>query len=251
MRKINILGIGVDNLTSEEVVKNIKIFLKENKPKIIYTPNTEMIMMAQKDKELIKIINSADLVIPDGIGLIYASKIKKNPLKERVTGFDTSLKMLEVANEEKLKVFLLGGKEGVAKAAAEKIKERYPHLYISGYNNGYFKGAHTGFPGNDEELEVIRKINDSEPDILFVGLGIPKQEKWINLYKDKLKCKVIIGNGGTMDIIAGNLKRAPEVFQRLGLEWFYRLIKEPSRIKRQIVLPQFILKVIFNKDAVK
>lgn len=251
MDSIKIFGTRVDKVSLDEAVNIVDEFLKKEGAKTIYTPNTEIIMEAREDENLKKILNNGDLIIPDGIGLIYASKIKKKPLKGRVTGFDLSMKMLEIANENGYSLFLLGGKEGVSKEAGENILKKYPNIKIAGYNNGYFKGAHIGYPGHKEEIEVIEKINASNPDILFVGFGAPKQEKWMDLYKDKLNCKVLIGNGGTMDILAGKVKRAPEIYQKLGLEWFYRLVKEPSRIKRQMVLPKFMLKIIFGKNVVE
>lgn len=251
LESIKIFGVRVDKVSLDGALKNVEEFLRGNEPSTIYTPNTEIIMEANDDEELKNILNKGDLIIPDGIGLIYASKIKKKPLVERVTGFDLSIEIIKLANRHKHSLFLLGGEEGIAKEAGENIVKKYPNVKIVGYNNGYFKGAHIGFPGHEEEMEVIEKINRASPDILFVGFGAPKQEKWIEMYKEKLKCKVIIGNGGTMDIIAGKVNRAPELFQKLGLEWFYRLIKEPKRIKRQIVIPKFMFKVIFGKNVVE
>ena len=208
--------------------------------------------MAAKENEAIRdTINTGDLVIPDGIGLIYGSKIRKKPLKERVTGFDLSIKILEIANEKGYSLFLLGGKEGIAKKAGENIIKEYPNIKLVGCHNGYFKGSHIGYKNHEEESNIIHSINEVKPDIIFVGLGFPKQEIWINENKDRLHSKVIIGNGGTMDILSGNAKRAPEIFQKLGLEWFYRLVKEPSRIKRQMVLPKFMLYMLFSKDIIE
>ena len=244
---IEIMGVKVNKITVEETVQCLNKFLEEKRAHVIYTPNTEMVMAAKKDEYLKKILNESDLTIPDGIGLVYASRIKGNPLPERVAGYDISIKLLEIANDKSYSIYLLGGKEGVAKEAKEKIEKIYPNLRIAGYHNGYFKGTHIGYNNYEEEIQIIREINESKSDILFVGLGASKQEKWISANKDKLNCRVIIGNGGTIDVLAGKVKRAPEVFQRLGLEWFYRLIKEPKRIKRQIVLPIFMLNVIFSR----
>ncbi len=251
MENIKIFGVRVDNVTLEEATNRVEVFLQGNETKAIYTPNTEIIMEAKDDEVLRNVLNKGDLIIPDGIGLIYASRIKKKPLVERVTGFDLSMEMIKLADRHACSLFLLGGEEGISKQAGENIVKKYPNIKIAGYNNGYFKGAHIGFPGHEEEREVIEKIKQSNPDIIFVGFGAPKSEKWIDLYKDELNCKVIIGNGGTMDIIAGKVKRAPEIYQKLGLEWFYRLIKEPSRIKRQIAIPKFMFKVIFGKNVVE
>lgn len=251
MKNIKIFGTRVDKVTLEKAVETVEEFLQGDRLKTIYTPNTEIIMAAKEDEDLKEILNNGDMIIPDGIGLIYASKIKKKPLPERVTGFDLSMKMIKLANRNEYSIFLLGGEEGIAKKAGETIIKNNPNVKIAGYNNGYFKGAHIGLEGHEEELEVLDKINKANPDILFVGFGAPKQEKWIDLYKHRLNCKVAIGNGGTMDILAGKVKRAPEIYQKLGLEWFYRLIKEPSRIKRQVVLPRFMLKIIFGKNVVE
>ncbi|WP_425447111.1 WecB/TagA/CpsF family glycosyltransferase [Dethiothermospora halolimnae] len=249
---IKIFGVKINKTTLDGAINKVKEFLKsnDNNPKAIYTPNTEIVMAAKDDNFLRKIINDGDLVIADGIGLIYASKIKKRPLPERVTGFDLSIEMLKLANKEKYNVFLLGGKEGVAKQAKENIIKEYPNVNIVGFHNGYFKGTHISQPGHNEEKKVIEEINKSGAHMLFVGLGAPKQEKWIHENKDKLNCKVIIGNGGTMDILAGMVKRAPDIYQKLGLEWFYRLIKDPKRIKRQMVLPLFMFKILFSSQDV-
>lgn len=252
MDKISIMGVRIDNKSMDEVVKIVEDKLFKKEKYIIYTPNTEIIMICQKDKEFLNYMNKSDINIPDGIGLIYASKIKNHPLKEKVAGFDLSMKLLELANKNRLKLYAVGGKPGVAKEALKKVQEDYPNIKIAGSHHGYFKGAHLGQGGNEEELSVVDEINNANPDILFVGFGAKKQEQWIEYNKDKLNAKIIIGNGGTIDVLAGNVKRAPDIYIKLGLEWFYRLIKEPQRISRQAVLPVFMAKVILgNKDIVK
>ena len=252
MEKVRILGIDIDNMTMDEVLEKTELYLKESNFRKIFTPNTEIVMLAKDDKELQDLINSADIVIADGIGLIHGSKIRKKPLKERVTGFDLSVELLEIANKEGYSIYFLGGEEGVAKDAAENSKKKYPNIRIAGYRNGFFPGTHTGKAGSLEEKEIIEEINESKADILFVGLGFPKQEIWISENEKYLETvKIAIGNGGTMDILSGRSKRAPEIYQKLGLEWLYRLVKEPSRIKRQILLPKFMLNVIFSKDSIE
>ena len=245
---IRILGVKIDKLTQVQVVEKIKVFLNNNETRTIYTPNTEIVMEANKDEKLKNILNDADIVIPDGIGLIYAARIKKKNLPERVTGCDVSFEILDLAEQSGKSVFLLGGKPGVASKACENLKVQYPKMKIAGCQNGYFKGTHIGLAGHQEELEIVETINRSNADILFVGLGAPKQEKWIDENKSKLSCKLIIGNGGTVDIIAGEVERAPDIYQKLGLEWLYRLIKDPKRIKRQMVIPLFILKILFSRE---
>lgn len=252
MEKLSIMGVIIDNKSMDEVMHTVEDKLSKGEKYIIYTPNTEIIMMCQKDPEFLNYMNKSDINIPDGIGLVYASKIKNHPLKGKVAGFDLSMKLLELAEKKGLKLYAVGGKTGVAEDALKKVHEKYPNIKIAGSHHGYFKGAHLGQGGHDEELVVVDEINEQEPDILFVGFGAKKQEQWIEYNKDKINAKIIIGNGGTIDVLAGNVKRAPNLYVNLGLEWLYRLIKEPNRISRQIVLPMFMLKVIFgNKNIIK
>ncbi|MGD9569522.1 MAG: WecB/TagA/CpsF family glycosyltransferase [Sedimentibacter sp.] len=252
MDKLNIMGVRIDNKTMNETMDIVKKKLDNKEQYIIYTPNTEIVMMCQKDEEFLELMNKSDINIPDGIGLIYASKIKNHPLKEKVAGYDLSVNLLRLANEQGLKLFVVGGKPGVAEAAMKKVHDEYPGINIVGTQHGYFKGTHLGKNGHEEELKVIEDINKAEPHILFVGFGAKKQEQWIEYNRDKINARIIIGNGGTLDGLAGNVKRAPEIFIKLGLEWFYRLMKEPKRIKRQILLPIFMLNVLFgNKNIVK
>lgn len=251
MEYIKIFGVKIHNTTLADVTDVLREYLKGDKISVIYTPNTEIVMAAKDDEDLKNLLNKADLIIPDGIGLIYGSRIKKKPLKERVTGFDTSMKLLDIANENSYSIFLLGGKEGVSKIAAENIEKDYTNIKIAGYQHGYFKGSHLGLVDHEEEKEILHRINKANPDIIFVGLGFPMQEKWIDKNKDRLNSRVIIGNGGVIDILAGNAKRAPQIYQDLGLEWFYRLMKNPSRIKRQMAIPKFMLQVLFGKDVIQ
>lgn len=251
MEKVRIFGVEIQNTRLEDVVLKLEEYLKGESLRTIYTPNTEIVMAAKEDRELRDLINKGDIVIPDGIGLIYGSRIKKKPLKERVTGFDTSMKLLDIANKNSYSIYLLGGKDGIAKGAAERINRDYPNIKVSGFHHGFFKGSHLGLQDQPEEERIIEEINNTNPDIIFVGFGFPKQELWIDSNKDRIRGRVIIGNGGVMDILAGNAKRAPEIFIKLGLEWFYRLMQNPSRIKRQMALPMFLINVILDKESVQ
>ena len=197
-------------------------------------------MLFRSDAELKEVLQESDLVIPDGIGLIYASKIHQLGLNERVTGIDTMERILKYANNTKKSIYLFGGKPGVAEKAAEKMKEVYPSLQIKGIRDGYFK--------KEEEDKIIDHINEVKPDLLFVALGAPKQEKWIYNNRKILNAKVAMGVGGALDVWAGTAKRAPKIFQNLHLEWFYRLMKEPSRIGRMMSLPKFMIKVLISRD---
>lgn len=252
MDKLSIMGVRIDNISMNEVLKNAEEKIEKNEQYIIYTPNTEFIMMCQKDEEFFNLLNESDINIPDGIGLIYAGKIKKHPLKEKVGGYDLSVNLLKMANDKGLRLYVVGGKPGVAEAAMKNVREKYPGIKIVGAQHGYFKGTHLGKSGHEEELAVIEDINKHQPHILFIGFGAKKQEQWIEYNKDLINANVIIGNGGTLDGLAGIVKRAPDIFIKLGLEWLYRLMKEPKRIKRQVVLPIFMIKIIFgNKNIVK
>lgn len=250
MEKIKIFGVEIFNIDNKECEKILRDFLKTEGLKKIYTPNTEIVMAAKRDENLRHLINSGDLILADGIGLIHASKMRKKPLKERVTGFDTSIKLLELADEMGLNLYFLGGKEGVAEDAAKSVNEKYKNLHVAAYHNGYFNSRIDG-EISPEEKKIIEEINANDIDIIFVGFGFPRQEKWIDEFKDDLKAKVIIGNGGVLDILSGRANRAPEIFIKLGLEWLYRLIKNPSRLKRQIDLPKFLLAVMRDKNSVE
>ena len=252
MKKLDIMGTRINNVTMDEAVNICEKTIKSGEQLVVYTPNTEFIMMAKKDEEFKELLNKSDLNIPDGIGLIYASKIKKHPLKEKVAGFDLTVNLIKLANEKNLKIYFVGGKPGVAQKAAENIKKDYPNVNIVGVSDGYFKGTHLGMQGHEEEKRLIDDINDKAPDMLFVGFGAKKQEQWIEYNKKLINAKIFVGNGGTVDVLAGEVNRAPDIYIKLGLEWFYRLMKEPKRIKRQMLLPQFMVKIIFSgKNEVK
>ncbi len=237
MDKVNILGVGVDMVTIDEAARQIMEFMEEERFHSVFTPNSEIIMRAYRDAAFADILNGADLLTADGIGVVYASKILKKPIKERAAGFDIAKKVLADVSASEHKLFLFGGKPGVAEKARENLLNDYPGLKIAGTRNGYF--------GEDEEDAIINEINESGADMIFVCLGAPKQEQWIDKNKDKLKnIRVAMGIGGSLDVFAGTAERAPEFFCKTGLEWFYRLCKEPWRIGRMMDLPKFAATVI-------
>lgn len=240
LKSIKILGVKIHQVTNETAYNRFLHLMEQPELNMIVTPNTEIVMMAQEDAELKEILQDAALVIPDGIGLVYASKIHQLGLTERVTGIDTMDKMLKYCNNNKKSIYLFGGKPGIAEKAGEKMKETYPHLTIKGIRDGYFK--------KEEEDKIIDHINEVKPDILFVALGAPKQEKWIYANRKLLNTKVAMGVGGAFDVWSGVTKRAPKIFQKMHLEWFYRLLKEPSRIGRMMSLPKFMIKVLLSRD---
>lgn len=235
---VNILGVQVSTKTMAETVDTLLGYLDEEQVHCVFTPNSEIIYMAYKDPQFAQLLNSADLNTADGIGVVYASRILKQPLRERVTGFDLINLLCERAAPQKRRVFLFGAKPGVAEEAADKLTQLYPGLVICGTRDGYFK--------KEQTPEIVGQINAAEPDILLVCLGAPKQEKWIAENRDRLNARVVFGAGGTLDGLAGRMERAPESWQRLGLEWAYRLKKEPKRIGRMMALPRFGLTVLLK-----
>lgn len=239
--RINIMGVPVDMVNYEEALERFRVFVEEDGVSLIVTPNSEIVVNAGKNPELMDAIRQAEMVIPDGIGLVYASKILGHPLQERVTGIDFLGRALGYLAETGKTVFLFGSKPGVAENAGAKMQEAYPGLKVVGTRNGYFK--------EEEEEEILREINEAEPDLLCVALGSPKQELFVLKYKDRLKARAAIGVGGSLDVWSGDLKRAPEFYRKHGLEWLYRFIQEPSRYKRMAALPLFMLKVIFSNKS--
>lgn len=239
---VRILNIPIDIVTLESALAKVVDLMEQPGCSMIATPNAEIVMTASEDADLKNILAESALCVPDGIGLIYASKIHGLGLTERVTGVDLMKRILEYCHQHNKSIYLLGGKPGVPQAACHHIKETFSGIDIKGYRDGYFK--------KEDEAGLIEEINELAPDVLFVALGAPKQEKWIHTYKQELKVKIAMGVGGSIDIWAGTVKRAPVFYQRMGLEWFYRLMKEPWRYKRMLALPKFMLKVLFSKKSV-
>ncbi|NLD88454.1 MAG: WecB/TagA/CpsF family glycosyltransferase [Clostridiales bacterium] len=233
--KREILSVTFDNVTMEEALERASALAREGKSDYIVTPNSEIVYEARKNEALAKALKGASLVIPDGIGVVYASKILSKPLKQKVAGIELGERLIEYASLNGLSVYLFGAKPGIAERAKDKLCEKYPGLNVAGVQDGYFKD------GSDREREIIEDINSKAPNILIACLGVPKQELWMNAHKDELNVRVMLGLGGSMDIYAGVSKRAPDIFIKLSLEWFYRLCKEPWRIKRMIKLPLFLL----------
>lgn len=238
MNKVDILGVLVDKVNIPEAVDRIMKMLSENIPHAVFTPNSEIIMLAYKNEEFKEILNSADMLTADGIGVVYASKILHNPIEERAAGYDIACGVIEQISETGHGLYLLGGKPGVAEIAKENLEKQYPFLRIVGTHDGYFDGS--------KLPQIIDDINNSGADILFVCLGAPAQEKWIHANMHKLKVRVSMGVGGSIDVLAGVAERAPEKWCNMGFEWLYRLIKQPSRFVRMLALPKFGLTVLFK-----
>jgi N-acetylglucosaminyldiphosphoundecaprenol N-acetyl-beta-D-mannosaminyltransferase len=232
MKPVQVMSVPVHPVTNAMMWDQLAAMLEEPGFHSIMTPNPEMVMMANRDEALMDALLSADLVIPDGIGLIIASRLKNMGLRERVTGIDTMEKVLRLCDENNRSIFMLGGKPGRGEKALENIMRRYPGIREVAAHHGYFT--------KDEETEVLEIIQQQAPDVLFVCLGSPRQEVWIHRHREQLNCRLAMGTGGSVDVFAGEVKRAPVVFQKIGLEWLYRLIQEPSRFKRMTVLPVFL-----------
>ncbi len=237
MKKTDILGVRFANKTVDEAAIAIINAIEYRKKFRVYTPNPEIVMDACSNSSFMNLINEAELVLPDGIGIVIASKILNGSIKERASGYDTILKVFEKARHRGIKFFFLGAAPEIAKMAKERMENKYLGLQVVGVHDGYFK----------DEDEVIKEINNSGADIVLVGLGSPKQEKFIDENYKKINASAFLGCGGSFDVMSGTLKRAPEIFIKLHLEWFYRLLKQPSRFKRTLKLPLFLIKVVAKK----
>lgn len=234
--RVNLLGVDIDALSMEETVERVAGLIRNNRPSRVMTLNPEYLYRAQFDRELLDLARRADLVTADGEGIVWACRVSGCPVPERVTGIDLLLRLLERASSSGWSVYLFGAAPGVAAAAAERIRRDYPGLKIAGCRHGYFQA--------DEESRIAQEIKKTRPDLLFVALGAPKQEIWIDCYLEKTGARVAIGVGGSFDVLAGRVRRAPRWVRRLRLEWLARLLRQPSRWRRQMILPLFAWAVI-------
>ena len=225
--RTDILGVGFDNLTLEEAAQAAADLIEGEGFHYAVTPNPEFLRLAKKDGEFRAVLNGAGLVLPDGVGVTYAAKLLGCPLKGKVPGIDFAARLMAWMAGEGKRLFLLGAKPGVAEQAALNLLAAYPGLIVCGTHDGYFQ----------DSAPVVDEIRASCADVVFVCLGAPKQEFWMAQYGPLTGAKLMVGLGGSLDVFAGVVERAPEGWQRLGLEWLYRLIKEPRRIGRMAKLP--------------
>ncbi len=232
--KTDIMGLQFDNITMEEALDAAKALLQGEHAARVVTPNAEIAYEALHDENMRTLLNSAELMLPDGAGVVLASKILKTPLKQKVAGVDFADGLLGVLETTGQSLYLLGSKPGIGELAAQKMMQKHPRLRIAGIADGYFQ----------DEAPVIDKINASGADVLFVCLGAPKQEQFMARHQKVLHVKLMAGLGGTLDSFAGTVKRAPKWMIRLNLEWLYRLIKEPKRFKRMLRLPKYLWAVV-------
>lgn len=240
MNKVNVLDIRFSNISDEELLNVLKGAFKSDSNLRIVTPNPEIVMAANKSDDLKEMINNSTLVLKDGIGIKIAEKLKGIEGEKRQTGIETLERLLEIADENGYSVYFVGAKDEILQKAIVNIKAKFPNIVVKGQHNGYFKD------GSPEEEQILKDMEEKKPDLLIAAMGFPKQE--IFLTKTEAP-KVSIACGGSLDVMSGEVKRAPRWMQKVGLEWFYRLIKDPGRIKRQIVIPVFLWKIVFTKNS--
>ncbi|MDR1664996.1 MAG: WecB/TagA/CpsF family glycosyltransferase [Clostridiales bacterium] len=236
-KEVNILGVPFDSMPKAEALEILRHFLTENKNHLVVTPNPEAVMLCKRDEGFKRAVLGADLRFADGIGIIIASKIIKDPIPERVSGCDTAFAFLQSVAPHGKTVYLLGAAPGVAEAAKINLEKSCPGLRVTGIHHGYFNG--------EEEAGVLEEIKTLRPDVLILGMGMPRQEKWAAAHRD-LPARITFCAGGSIDVWAGKVKRAPEWMRRAGLEWLYRLASQPVRAKRMLDLPRFLAAIILK-----
>lgn len=240
---ISLFGVRVHAVSMDEALQHILRFVREGVPRQVVTADSSMVVMAQKDDHLRYIINQADLVTPDSIGILWACRRHGIHMPERVSGVDIVMRLAQVSAQTGLRLYFLGAQPGVAEQAAQCLQQRFPGVQIAGCHHGYFS--------HDEESEIVEHIREATPDVLCVALGIPKQEKWIDRYRHALKVPVSIGVGGTFDVLSGRVRRAPLWMQRMGMEWLWRVGHNPRKISKVMLLPRFAWMVLSNQDAIE
>ncbi|GIV21828.1 MAG: UDP-N-acetyl-D-mannosaminuronic acid transferase [Armatimonadota bacterium] len=240
---VSLFGVRVHAVSMGEALQHILCFVREGIPRQVVTADSSMVVMAQKDEELRHIINQADLVTPDSIGILWACRRHGIRMPERVSGVDIVLRLAQVSAQTGLRLYFLGAQPGVAEEAAQRLQEKYEGVRIVGCHHGYF-------PPEQEEL-VLQHIRETAPDVLCVALGIPKQEKWIDRYRGMLKVPVSIGVGGTFDVLSGRVRRAPLWMQRMGIEWLWRVGQNPRKISKVMLLPRFAWMVLTNQSGIE
>lgn len=235
--KIDVMGLKFDSMTMDEALSRAEALLRGDKAAYVVTPNAEIAYEALHDVQLREMLNGADLMLPDGAGVVLASKLLRTPVKQKVAGVDFAAGLLGILERNGESLYLLGGKPGIGELAAQKMLEAHPQLRIAGIADGYFR----------DEAPVIEKINASGADALFVCLGAPKQERFMLQHQQELHVHLMAGLGGSLDAFAGTVQRAPEWMIRLNLEWLYRLIREPKRFRRMLRLPKYLWAVMLKR----
>ena len=234
-----ILGVRVDDVTYEETLSHVERFVAAGGAHQIATVNVEFIMEARQNPEFRRVLAAASLCVPDGIGVLWASRRLGTPLRQRVAGIDLVENIAERAGARGWRLYFLGAAPGVAEQAAAILAERYPGLVTA--------GCFAGSPNLAEETAIVDRVRAAHPDVLFVAYGAPEQDLWIARNQARIGVPVALGIGGAFDFICGRTKRAPAWVQRLGLEWLHRLVREPWRWRRQLALPRFVLRVLVGR----
>ena len=233
-----VFGLKIDNVDRREAVQVSEGFLSEDRFHYIVTLNPEGVVIAQENTDFISAVNQADLVVADGSWLVRAIRFLGEDLKERVAGIDLLLDILSLCRDKSFSVYLLGSREDIVSDAKKNLEDRFPGINIAGFHSGYFD--------REEEIKIIEEIERLKPHLLVVGMGMPKQELWISRHRD-LPVRLAIGVGGSFDVLSGIIPRAPHWMQASGLEWLYRILKDPKRIKRLSFIPEFSLLVLKSK----
>jgi len=239
VKSLEILGCRLDPIDSNAAAARILTLAREARAAQVVTLGTEMVVYAQHDSRFRTILNDSALSLCDTVGLLAVARRRGAPLRERVTGVELLEHLCAAAAAEAMPIYLLGGAEGVAEAAGANLKLRFTGLKIAGTHSGYFR--------DDEIPAIVRAIAAGGARLLFVGMGSPRQEYWLAQHLHETGCGAGIGVGGSFDVIAGRVERAPRFVQRLGLEWLYRLVKEPRRWRRQLALPRFVWLVLLEE----
>ena len=232
---VEIFNIPFINMKKEEILKILEQRVVENKKTYVVTANAEIVMYAKENVSYFNIITKADYIVPDGIGVVKGAQILKKEIKERVPGIELMVDLLKIANKFNQKVYFYGAKNEVIEKMIKRIKSDYPNINIVGYSNGYI---------NDSDNKITDEIINLEPDYVFVAKGAPLQDEWINKVIQKTNKGLFMGVGGSFDVLAGVVKRAPEIWQKLNLEWLYRIAGDPKRWKRSMALPKFVIEVL-------
>lgn len=241
----NILSVHISRLNLDETIHIFQKWIKADLKKRVCVTPVNCILWAYKNEKLRELYNTSDMNLPDGVPLIWASRLLRKPIKGRVTGLDLLPKFAEVGNKEKFKFFLLGAKEGVAAYLASNLSLHYPQLEVVGHYSPPFAERFS----DDENAKMISLINEAKPHVLWVSLTAPKQDFWIDEHFDKLNVNIAVGVGGAFEVTAGLIKRAPVWMQSSGLEWLYRFLQEPRRLFRRyfIEAPLFIPLIILQR----
>jgi N-acetylglucosaminyldiphosphoundecaprenol N-acetyl-beta-D-mannosaminyltransferase len=235
---VDILGVTFYNTNRQEFVAEIDNHIVSEDKVFIVTANPEIVMKANEEKDYKQLIDKATYITADGIGIIKAAQLLNKPMQERVTGYDTMMDLLRLSNEKHYSIYLLGAQPETLDKTVAKIHEQFPKIKIAGSHHGYFDW---------QSPEIRDEIKEKQPDLVFVALGVPRQEQWIAENLEHFQKGIFMGIGGSFDVIAGTVKRAPEIWQKMNLEWFYRLMKQPSRFGRMLALPRFAIHIFKQK----